>query len=487
MYQSANYRRAFAKVVFLVLLLAAMAAPKLLSAEPALGFAQFRSMVRRTAAPVWIGIWVGAALALLIAMGVRRAQIAAKSTEGGKAAQIQGLPIQEAVSQTHNGNGLVSDAFPLILPWREIAGWVKVEEKVECLTINGTRVKRRTHFRIDPMRLIGKPSSARRVLLAPAPQVIPTVEALSKDKWTTRIDATITLRVRDPIKMLAARPFEDLSHLAQGVIGEHIRSNDYEELLSDTGDMRHALEARLRDSPTLQGLEIIEVPIKVTADERMLETRRLEEIQRQMRTLVQLQGENKLTEAEYQIQIREMEARLGQWMKQQEHERDMERRTAELEAEMLQGLVAAIAEIAASGLDPAGAIREIRKLMPRTDSEQQHEPEAELLTDTILARETRALEENQQELGVTALSLEPNPNQPTNPGRVRMVFHGFVLVVDCPDDYPESAPLVRVEPDNDEPFDLGVPWQPGGRLVDVATAAAMQVPFELQQRAQQGG
>lgn len=473
------------KVGYLVLLLVVMAAPQLAAERPGPIFAQIKSLVNNTPLQTWLKVG-GAAMLILLAISAVRV-LGSRSSRPSEMHPIQRLPIQKAVSPAHNGNGLVSDAFPLKLAWLGIAGWVEVQTPgMECLTVDGRSVIGKTKLYFSPIRLLGKPSNARRTLLAPEPRVIPTVEALSADQWSTRIDASITFRVADPLRVLSEKPLDDLNHLAQGVIGEHIRNHKQEELLSDTGGLRRALEARLRASPVLQGLEIVEVPIAVHGDERVIETRRLEEIQRAMHDLTEQKGANQLTEAEYGIRIKKMEADLEEWMRDQEHGRQMELMDAQLKAQTFNEIIGAIAAIASAGMDPAKAIREIRQLISEEGTRNVGEPEPpQLSVEDPIDIERQSMNEKAAELGFTEVAIEPSPSQPELPGKARVVFPDYVLLVEFPEQDPRAMPSVQVETLAGERSELIVPWYSGMGLVGVVGSASMQAELMLEGRGEE--
>jgi hypothetical protein len=88
--------------------------------------------------------------------------------------------------------------------------------------------------------------------------------------------------------------------------------------------------------------------------------------------------------------------------------------------------------------------------------------------------EREQLESVKDVLGIQRINLEPSQTRPDQPGTAWLAFEGFVILVDCSEQYPEAAPNVRLQVEQEPPEAVTVPWQSGARLTDAVVAAAMQ-------------
>lgn len=483
-----HFKQVALRTLFVVGLLVVMSLPQLQSEYPPPPFSSIRTITRAMSLGTWLVVVLAVGLAMLLFSWLRTLSFGSKVRETHP---IQSMPLQQAVLPERGGNGLVSDAFPLKLPWLGFCGWVEVETPgMEGLIVDGRHVIRETSFHISPVRLLGKPVSARRVLLAPEPHVIPTVEALSSDKWQTKIDGAITFRVDDPLSVLSKRPLDDLKNLAVGVVAEHIRTHPAEDLLGDTGALRRTLEQRLRESPVLQGLSIVEVPLSITGDERLIETRRLEAIERSMQDLVRLSGQNQLTKAGFDNRIQELAASLEEWQRDQEQRRQMQQLGLSVQADTVQSFVAAIAQIASAGINPATAVEQIRSLVKdlgEAPGETVSAPSTQQQLPSVsrIEEERRLLSEKKYALGVSEMTIESSPDTPDLPGNARLLFDGYALLVTCSSDYPAAPPKVEVEPDGGQPKMVVIPWQSDSFLVHAVTAAVMQIRAQTAEMAEE--
>lgn len=463
------------RVLFIIGLLFVMATPQLTSENPSGLFKLLSAFTTSISTSMWMLVGLGVVAVVFVASWLT--YINSREKASGMH-PIQQMTIEEAVSVKKGGNGLASQAFPLRLAWLGLLGWVEVEPDKECMVVDGQRVIWKTSLQFLPMRLLGKPTIARRVLLAPEPQEIPSVEALSSDQWNAKMNAKIILRVKDPLLVRSEKPLEELKQMAQGVIAEHIRTHKRDILISDTGALRQALGMRLREQRALQGLEIIDVPNAVTVDERVIETHRREIIERATADLVQRAGENKLTEAEYADRIARLNADLEESLKDLEHQRDMERRQLEARAMTLQGVITAVGQIAASGLDPSNAIKEIKDLvLPSEPAPTPGPPPAQpaISATSRLTTERQMMSESQSDLGILEFSITPNVSDPNSPGEAHITFPNHILHIVCSADYPAAAPTVQVETNHQTPVNIAIPWSPTYNLVMALTFALTQL------------
>jgi hypothetical protein len=111
---------------------------------------------------------------------------------------------------------------------------------------------------------------------------------------------------------------------------------------------------------------------------------------------------------------------------------------------------------------------------PVAPTEPPPAPPAESLLDV----ERRLLEEKTSELAILELEIEPSEGDPAMPGRAWVVLDRYTLMVDCLSDYPQSGPVVSVQPLEGDPFALEILWLPGSHLIDAVVSAVMQLPKE---------
>jgi hypothetical protein len=100
-----------------------------------------------------------------------------------------------------------------------------------------------------------------------------------------------------------------------------------------------------------------------TGDERIIELIRKIREETSRRDLIEQQGINELVRAEYERCIEREKAELQDEFVSRQHERDLEMQRIQLEAQTLREVMEMVAQIAGSGVNPAGAIEEIRKLL----------------------------------------------------------------------------------------------------------------------------
>ena len=128
--QKVTYGRAVARVFFFVLLLVVMALPPLLSESPGPVFARVRALLNARWWVKWAalaGVFVvGLAIARLLSGTARRAVSTAASR------QVALLPIEQAVSASNGGNGLISPSFPIELSF--LKGAEKISD-YECISL----------------------------------------------------------------------------------------------------------------------------------------------------------------------------------------------------------------------------------------------------------------------------------------------------------------------------------------------------------------
>lgn len=316
----------------------------------------FRSILASLPLSTYIVTGLAATALLGLFGGMRRVKSkrtmpTAKSTDA-----IWRLPIGEAIQPAHGGNGLASRPLD-VLPLSQV---IVQTPGMECVVVDGNRIVRRTR---RWLRLSGT-ATARRILLSPEPRVLKDIRSLSCDQLETTLSVAITYRVSDPCAALVQAPLDEFTHLAQGVIGEHIHSHEQRELLNDRGSLRMGLEKHLREAKTLAGYQIIEVAVlAVDGDRRLIEIGTQTRVETMRGELVKAQGGNSLDAAQYDIRIERLRAQLSEWAKMQEHGRRMEGEILRLNAENIQAVIGAITAIAQQGSDAGSAVEGLQKLM----------------------------------------------------------------------------------------------------------------------------
>jgi hypothetical protein len=220
--------------------------------------------------------------------------------------------------------------------------------------------------------------------------------------------------------------------------------------------------------------------MKIKVDERLIETRRLEAIQRDMQELVRLTGQNRLTEAEFGTKVEELHASLEEWQRDQEQQRQMAQLELGARSDTVQSVIAAVAQIAGAGMNPAAAVTQIRDLLSDLGPQQDAEPAPEATMPQLTAasrieEERRLLSEKRAALGISEMVINADPANPEIPGNAHLVCGQYTLFITCDPGYPKIAPRVQVEMNDGQSLAVAVPWQPNGHLIQAVTATIMQI------------
>lgn len=329
-----NYTCAFLRVFFVVMLITILLLPGLSASVPKPYFAALQSTIGQIPLASYALVALIAGSLLFILSGTRRVAYRLKqniSTSGKVEDNFWVLPIEEAVSTKNGGNGLATRPFTLLT---SLFTWVIVSTPhMECVVLDGRHIIRQTRLCFSPAHLFGKPTRARRVLLSPQPQVMPPIQALSRDHLNVQIRATVTYRLVDPRRALAQAPLEEFTQLVQGILTEHIHAYEQIELLGDRGNLRIVLEDKLRKQRSLRGFEIIEIPIaSIDGDMRLIEIEQETRFATARSGLLAREGENRLREERYTREIEQLRLQLVDWAANRAHDRDMARLFAELGA-----------------------------------------------------------------------------------------------------------------------------------------------------------
>jgi hypothetical protein len=372
-----NYRRAASRILFLILLVLVPLLPPLTVPRPRPEFIAIREAFTSISLTGYLALGVLTGVALVTISGARRLSFKRSQPVQRSSDALWTLPIEEAVQPQQGGNGLASRALDI----HPLSVMPVYTPGMECVVLDGRKIIRRT---ARCWSLSGT-ASARRVLLTPKPRQLENIRSLSKDQLETCLSVAITYRLIDPTAALVQAPLEEFTHLAQGVIIEHIHSHNQHDLLNDRGGLRKDLEARLREAKTLAGFQIVEVSVlSADGDRRLIEVGTQTRIETLRGDLVKVQGSNRVEAAGYDIRIDQLRARLSEWAKTQAHGRLIEKELLRLNAENVQAVVGAITAIAQQGSDAGSAVESLTRLMtqqtalPISESvELKREPEGE--------------------------------------------------------------------------------------------------------------
>ncbi len=180
---------------------------------------------------------------------------------------------------------------------------------------------------------------------------LPPVTSLSKDKWNVTLKAVVHFRVKDPVKVATmANPLGALDAVATSCILAQIESMNHDALTGkpeETGgidEVAQGILERMRSSPGIEGLEIINVTvaerkgderrIKIMQDATVEETRILEESRLEQRRhkaiLESLAEEKKIAKRKQEIALIEAETAR----RKLEEQEQVELTRAKLEAEV---------------------------------------------------------------------------------------------------------------------------------------------------------
>jgi hypothetical protein len=364
-------------MLFLVLFVLVPLLPPVITPRPRPEFIAIRELFTSISLTGYVMVGMLAGTALVMIAGVRRLSIKQKQPVRRTADALWALPIEDVVQPQQGGNGLASRSLDV----HSLGTMTVYTPGMECVVLDGRKIIRRTARRWSLSGI----ASARRVLLTPKPRQLENIRTLSKDQLETCLSVAITYRVIDPTAALVQAPLDEFTHLAQGVIIEHIHSHNQHDLLNDRGGLRKDLEARLGEAKTLAGFQIVEVAVlSADGDRRLIEVGTQTRIETLRGDLVKAQGSNRVEAAGYDIRIEQLRAQLSEWAKTQEHGRLIEKELLRLNAENVQAVAGAITAIAQQGGDAGGAFESLTRLMTQQTAlpipqsvELKHEVEGE--------------------------------------------------------------------------------------------------------------
>lgn len=411
---------------------------------------------------------------------------------------IAQMSIDQAV-QLPGGNGLASPAFRAPLDFLGIYGWQHVEQGVETLICDG-EVVGRTRFTSDWFSVIGRRRFLRRVLLQPAPLVDIKASALTRDQLSVTVRISVKYALLDPVHTASLQdPIAEIIGTLTGCTAELIRSITLDQILGDAGGLREELKQRLEKEPGVgDWYEIVRVLSMIPeGDERLIEVGREQRLAEEERGLVEAQGENELIAANYQRQIEARRAQLEEMRADREHQREMERRTAQYAAQSQQALLNALGNVAAAGMDP-GKLAEVFRDAPQLErADRSSTTERRALADgSVPASDQTDLGPVEREQAALASVQADGHIQAFEVFEAEGELQGAIarleryeVVLTCDSDYPRTSPEVLVRFRDGTSITPNVPWIPGvsHSLAQVLLAVLPQAEQEAGEHDDRGG
>lgn len=399
--------------------------------------------------------------------------------------QIAQMPIQEAVRQP-GGNGLASPPFQIPLNILGIYGWHNIDAGVEACVCDGKMIPK-TKVKSEFVRLIGRRSFVRRVLLQPTPLDF-TCTALTKDELKITLSISVKYQVEDPVYVSSlSDPISELKNLFEGISSEFLRSDSFTVFIGDEGIMRTELKKRFQNSGMIKDRYTIHEILKAipSGDESLIEIRRNTRVAAEKNNLIDEEGKNRELEAQHNMVIARGEAELNEEIALRKHEREKEIRELEARADIMKTAISTLGEVAKSGIDPTKLAKDVvGTLVDRvqntrlTSGTNTSTPEISSTTQTSavspLDVEKNALDSIKGHFGiVTCQVLE---SQSKIKGAI-IQLENYELIFKCTDNYPQEAPEATVRfPDERMRKIEAEYWIPG---VSNSLAQAVMVLIQL--------
>lgn len=363
--------------------------------------------------------------------------------------QIAQMPIQEVVHQP-GGNGLASPPFQVPLNILGIFGWHNIENGVEACVCDGILIpgtKAKTEF----IRLIGRRSFVRRVLLKPGPLEV-VASGLTQDHLKLTLTMSFKYEVKDPVYVSSLEnPLAELRNLIEGLAVECIHSRSFAEFIGDEGEVRVLLKTRLQGEETILDKYIIHEVLKATpsGDESLVEITRKTRAAAEQRYLVEEEGKNREVEARYTVAIERERVQLDEEIAQRKHEREKEIRELEARSEIIKAAITTLGEVASSGIDPTKLTKEVISTIVEqvpsvqlTSGSRTALPDAQqtISQDNVrnqLEIEKNALASIKNNLGI--ITYDVLESQSKVKGAIIQIG-GCEIIFKCGDNYPQEQP-----------------------------------------------
>ena len=346
MNQPISFGKSLARVSFIIILLALLSAPQLLSRHPGPIFIIVKTLLVSIPILVWLSLFLFFLAVLWAATNVRKLA----GSHSNTANAIDPLSISEAVRPEKGGNGLASASYVPALNFLRTLGWLSIKDQdKECIVIDGKHVIRRTSLFFAPMLLVGKPINARRILLSPPPLEDIKATALTSDQLNLTLVVTVKYSVINPVYVASlAAPLAELTNLITGVIVERIHAHTLEDIVKDDGTLRQMLKRTISESVSIINRFRIDEVLKAlpTGDERIIEIIRQTREAIQRKALHEQEGQNREIIAGTELIIKRMQAELEEEFTQKQHQREMEILRLQQQYASMQELMRAIAAVA---------------------------------------------------------------------------------------------------------------------------------------------
>ena len=468
MNSSKTFTQITSRALFILIIFLAVFGPRLSTENPG----PILKSIKSIPILVWMILFLIFLLIVWLQQNMKQASLELETHDVGF-----NLQIDKAVKIENGGNGLASAPFSPLLKWLNLFGWIEVKDyEKECVVIDGTLIIQKTQFFFAPMRLLGKPMNARRVLLHPSPLVDIKGDALTSDRYDLSLIVSVKYSVIDPCYVASlSEPLSELIDTIKGKIVEEIHGNELLEIIKDEGELCQELNRQLKQTQVVKNHYDIEViKAEPTGNAKIIEIIRQKREELARKELYEQEGENKRIIARHDLEIDRLRAELDDEFTNREFRRQKEILKLSSEYEILREMTRAIAQIAASGLNPSSAIKEIRSLF--TDErivEVQSLPEP--TSRNLIEIEQENLENMCEKVGIISFDVQPDSEAFNRPGEATIHFEEFSIEIVCPPEYPTNSPYVYVRNNEDVLEEIIIPWYSGSNLCDATTSALLKV------------
>lgn len=459
------FLRFLLRIAFLVILFLAISQSNLSDPNPA----PFFSFIKSKTPFFWISIFL---IVIVIFWFTQNLTKSERMTIPGSPDFT--LEIEDAVREDRGGNGLASAPFSPTLRFLNLFGWINVKSpKKECVVIDGVKVIKETEWFFAPMRLLGKPINAHRVLLNPDPLTV-SEDGKTLDHYDLTLHLTLSYSVIDPIYVSSVSdPLKELTDFVKGRIVEIIGKKEVIPLIQNESDNTQELTELISQSLPVKGhYQVSVIKTDPTGDNKILEIKRKIKEETMSQEMYEKEGKNKVEVAKYELQIKQMNADFEEVIKQKDFERVKQLQEMEANYEVLRGVIQAVAQISAVHGNASAAIKEIRSLITQTK-----EPSTPLLINSnkksLIEREIDSIKLSKDNFGFIDYEVKPNLQKADHPGDARFIFEDMIIEMKCPLNYPLEGPAIVLKADSTIK-QLNIQWFPNSNLLYALSAALNQ-------------
>jgi hypothetical protein len=399
--------------------------------------------------------------------------------------EIAKMPIQQVVLQP-GGNGLSSPPFQIPLNILGIFGWHNIETGVEACICDGALIPK-TKAKTEFVRLIGRRSFVRRVLLQPGPLEFAST-AFTQDELKLTLNVSVKFEVIDPVYVSSlSDPLSELRNLFEGITSEFIRSESLFAFTSDQGKAREQLKVRFQNSGTVKAGYVIHEVLKAipSGDEGLIDIKRKTRIAAQENELIEVEGINRELESQHNLVIARKEAELAEEIAQNKHEREKEIRELEARADIMKTAISTLGEVAKSGIDPTKLAKDVigtlvdrvqntRLASSATPSNPEIPPVSSVNTVNQLEIEKNALNSIKGHLGI--VTYEVLESQSKIKGAI-IQLKDYEIILKCGDNYPQDEPEATVRFSDGKTQKLDVGFWISGVSSSLAQAVMVIIPL----------